>query len=70
MFKSKIKYLPSRAGERYASALTNMSLSNRVYKYFGKIDIKDYIGDFCERVIPDPIPNSEVKPFCADGTLS
>ena len=26
-------------------------------------------GDFCERVIPDPIPNSEVKPFCADGTL-
>ena len=27
-------------------------------------------GDFCERVIPDPIPNSEVKPFCADGTLS
>ncbi len=27
-------------------------------------------GDYCERVIPDPIPNSEVKPFCADGTLS
>ena len=27
-------------------------------------------GNFCERVIPDPIPNSEVKPFCADGTLS
>ena len=26
-------------------------------------------GDYCERVIPDPIPNSEVKPFCADGTL-
>ena len=22
-------------------------------------------GDYCERVIPDPIPNSEVKPFCA-----
>ena len=27
-------------------------------------------GDYCEGVIPDPIPNSEVKPFCADGTLS
>ena len=27
-------------------------------------------GDYCESVIPDPIPNSEVKPLCADGTLS
>ncbi len=27
-------------------------------------------GDYFEGVIPDPIPNSEVKPFCADGTLS
>ena len=27
-------------------------------------------GDYCESVIPDPLPNSEVKPFCADGTLS
>ena len=27
-------------------------------------------GDYCEGVIPDPIPNSEVKPNCADGTLS
>ena len=27
-------------------------------------------GDYCEGVIPDTIPNSEVKPFCADGTLS
>ena len=27
-------------------------------------------GDYCERVIPDSIPNSEVKPFCADDTLS
>ena len=49
MFKSKITYLPSRAGERYASALTNMSLSNRVYKYFGKKDIKDYISDFLHK---------------------
>ncbi len=27
-------------------------------------------GDYCEEAIPDPIPNSEVKLFCADGTLS
>ena len=27
-------------------------------------------GDYCVSVIPDPIPNSEVKPNCADGTLS
>ena len=27
-------------------------------------------GNYCEGVIPDPIPNSEVKPFSADGTLS
>ena len=31
---------------------------------------KALAGDYCERAIPDPIPNSEVKPFCADGTLS
>lgn len=27
-------------------------------------------GDYCEVVSPDPIPNSEVKNFSADGTLS
>ena len=49
MFKSKIKYLPSRPGERYASALTNMNLSNKVYKYFGKIKLKDYINNFINK---------------------
>ena len=46
MFKSKVKYLKKRPGERYASALTNMNLSNKVYKYFGKINLLDYINDF------------------------
>ena len=46
MFKRKIKYLPKRPGERFASALTNMNLSNKVYKYFGKIDLKNYIKNF------------------------
>jgi len=43
MFNSKIKFLPSRVGERYASALTNMNLSNRVYKLFGTIQLENYI---------------------------
>tara|TARA_Y100000591_G_scaffold237837_1_gene208572 strand:+ start:402 stop:1286 length:885 start_codon:yes stop_codon:yes gene_type:complete len=46
MFKSKIKYLNKRPGERYASALTKMNLSNKVYRYFGKIKLTDYIGSF------------------------
>ena len=44
MFNSKIKYLASRPGERYASALTSMNLSNKVYKLFGKIELKDYLS--------------------------
>ena len=43
MFNRKIIFLKPRLGERYASALTNMSLSNKVHKRFGKISIKKYI---------------------------
>ena len=46
MFKTKIKYLPQRSGERYASALTNMSNNNKVIKKYGKINLKDYISSF------------------------
>ena len=45
MFNSKIKFLPSRKGERYASALTNMHLSNKVHKIFGKINLKEYVAN-------------------------
>jgi len=45
LFRSKIKYLPKRRGERYASALTNMNLSNKVHKYYGKIQLRDYINN-------------------------
>ena len=45
MFNSKIKFLPERLGERYASALTSMNLSNKVYKLFGSIQLKDYVKD-------------------------
>jgi len=46
LFGSKIKLLPARSGERYASALTNMNLSNKVYKNFGRISLKTYIEKF------------------------
>ncbi len=49
MFNSKIKFLAKRPGERYASALTNKNLSNKMYKYFGKIKLKDYINNFIEK---------------------
>ena len=48
LFGKKIKFLPKRDGERYASALTNMNLSNKVYRHFGKIDLREYIQKFKE----------------------
>ena len=49
MFKSKIKFLNKRPGERYASALTKMNLSNKVYRHFGKIKLSKYINDFLKK---------------------
>ena len=46
MFKTRIRMLPKRKGERFASALTNMNLSNKVHKRFGKIKLKHYINSF------------------------
>ena len=46
MFDHKIKFLPSRPGERFASALTNFSHNNKVIKCYGKINLKDYISSF------------------------
>ncbi len=44
MFKSKIKFLKKRPGERYSSALTKMNLSNKVYRYFGKKRLDEYVN--------------------------
>ena len=46
MFKRKIIFLKKRPGERYASALTKMSLNNKVFRRYGKINLKDYISSF------------------------
>ena len=43
MFNTKIKFLPAREGERYASALTSMNLSNKVIRLYGSIQLKDYV---------------------------
>ncbi len=46
MFNRKIVLLKPRPGERYASALTNMSLNNKVIKIYGKLSLKDYVTSF------------------------
>ena len=48
MFKTNLKYLKKRRGERNVSSLINKNLSNKMYKYFGKINLKDYIKNFIE----------------------
>ena len=45
MFNSKIVYLPKRKGERYSSTLTNTNLNNKIYKRFGKKDLKNYVKE-------------------------
>ena len=50
MFGNKIRFLPARKGERYASALTNLSLSNKIYRTYGKIDLRDYVKNFVKNI--------------------
>ena len=46
MYNIGIKYLKPRPGERYASALTKISLNNKIIRRFGKINLKDYVTSF------------------------
>jgi UDP-glucose 4-epimerase len=46
LFKIKIKYLPMRKGERFASALTRMNLNNKIVRLSAKIRLKDYVNNF------------------------
>jgi UDP-glucose 4-epimerase len=46
LFKSGIKFLPIRKGERFASALTKMNLNNKIVRLSAKIRLKDYINNF------------------------
>ena len=45
-FGNKIRYLPKRAGERYASALTKMNLNNKIIRLSTKIRLKNYVSNF------------------------
>jgi len=57
LFSFKIKYLPVRAGERYASALANLSFSNKVHKCYGKIQLKDYVKSFIKQKLKNKLKN-------------
>jgi UDP-glucose 4-epimerase len=46
LFKSKIRYLPMRKGERFVSALTKMNLNNKIIRLSAKIKLKDYVNNF------------------------
>jgi len=46
MFKSQIRYLPKREGERFASALTKMNLNNKIIRLSAKINLREYIKNF------------------------
>jgi len=46
LFKTKIKYLPPRKGERFSSALTRMNLNNKIINLEAKIKLKDYIRSY------------------------
>jgi len=45
-FKRKIKYLPKRNGERFASVLAKMNLNNKIIRLSAKIKLEDYINNF------------------------
>ncbi len=45
MFKTKIKYIPERPGERFGSIIPNNN-AKKILGYTAKIDIKDYIQNF------------------------
>ena len=49
LFGPKINLLAPRKGERYASALTSISQSNKVHKYFGSLKLNDYVKDFIKK---------------------
>jgi len=46
LFKSKIRYLPMRKGERFKSALTKENLNNKIIRLPAKIRLKDYVNNF------------------------
>jgi UDP-glucose 4-epimerase len=46
MFKSQIRYLPEREGERFVSALTKINQNNKIIRLSAKIKLREYIKNF------------------------
>jgi UDP-glucose 4-epimerase len=46
LFKTKIRYLPTRKGERFASVLTKMNLNKKIVRLSAKIRLEDYVSNF------------------------
>ena len=49
MFNSKIKFIPARLGERYKSASSSENLSNKIFKLYGKISLKNYVDSIVKK---------------------
>ena len=48
MFKSKIKFISKRKGERFKSSITNNN-AHRLLKYKATVDIPEYIKNFISK---------------------
>ena len=46
LFKSEIRYIPKRAGERFTSALTKLNLNNKIIRLYAKNRLKNYVNNF------------------------
>ena len=46
LFRSSIRYLPKREGERFSSSLINTNFNKKIIKLKAKIKLQDYIGNF------------------------
>jgi UDP-glucose 4-epimerase len=46
LFRSPIRYLPRREGERFSSSLINKNFNKKIIKLRAKIKLRDYIGNF------------------------
>ncbi len=55
---------------RFSLFLNKFGAFFNLFTFLHKNTINLSPGNYCEGATPDPIPNSEVKSFSADGTIS
>jgi UDP-glucose 4-epimerase len=49
LFRSKIKYVPKKPGERYASGLFSINLNNKIHNKVGRVTLKSYVTNFLQK---------------------